>query len=47
MAIFGTDFSLFQTDDQVFDFVKRQRVDCVVVGQSTTKDPGNAKLSQQ
>lgn len=37
-------FLYSKTDDQVFDFVKRQRVDCVVVGQSTTKDPGNAKF---
>lgn len=37
-------FLYSKTDDQVFDFVKKQRVDCVVVGQSTTKDPGNAKF---
>ncbi len=37
-------FLYSKTDDQVFDFVKRQRVDCVVVGQSTTKDSGNAKF---
>lgn len=37
-------FLYSKTDDQVFDFVKKQRVDCVVVGQSTTKDSGNAKF---
>ncbi|HEL0613370.1 TPA: LacI family DNA-binding transcriptional regulator [Streptococcus equi subsp. zooepidemicus] len=37
-------FLYSKTDDQVFDFVKKQRVYCVVVGQSTTKDPGNAKF---
>ncbi|MGG6797747.1 UNVERIFIED_CONTAM: LacI family DNA-binding transcriptional regulator [Streptococcus canis] len=37
-------FLYSKTDDKVFDFVKKQRVDCVVVGQSYVTDNGNAKF---
>lgn len=37
-------FLYSKTDDKVFDFVKKQAVDCVVVGQSYVTDNGNAKF---
>ncbi|EHI70984.1 LacI family DNA-binding transcriptional regulator [Streptococcus ictaluri] len=37
-------FLYSKTDDQVFEFVKNQSVDCVVVGQSALENKGNAKF---
>ncbi|MGT2934561.1 LacI family DNA-binding transcriptional regulator [Streptococcus castoreus] len=37
-------FLYSKIDDKVFDFVKKQTVDCVVVGQSYVTDNGNAKF---